>query len=78
MKTAISIPDKVFTKAERYAKINGMSRSQLFTIAVQQYVETDQFNEVTDKLNEVYSDEPNGLERDLSVMQANTVFSEEW
>jgi len=40
MKTAISIPDDVFAQAERVAKRLGLSRSELFTKAVQAYMAT--------------------------------------
>lgn len=40
MKTAISIPDEVFAEAERVARRLGMSRSELFTKAVQAYLQT--------------------------------------
>jgi hypothetical protein len=40
MKTAISIPDDVFEQAERAAKRLGLSRSELFTRAVKEYLGT--------------------------------------
>jgi predicted transcriptional regulator len=36
MKTAISIPDDVFERAERLAKLVGKSRSQLYCDAVRE------------------------------------------
>jgi hypothetical protein len=38
MKTAISIPDEVFAEVERGAKRLGISRSELFTRAVREYL----------------------------------------
>ena len=38
MKTAISIPDDVFERAERLARHTKKSRSQLFSEAVREYV----------------------------------------
>ena len=46
MKTAISVPDEVFRRAERYAKKLGLSRSELFTRAVQRYIAEHQAEEV--------------------------------
>jgi metal-responsive CopG/Arc/MetJ family transcriptional regulator len=40
MKTAISIPDEVFEQAEQAAKRLGLSRSELFTRAVQAFLAT--------------------------------------
>ncbi|MCI5211777.1 MAG: ChpI protein, partial [Candidatus Electrothrix sp. ATG2] len=34
MKTAISIPDKLFTAADQYAKKHGFSRSSLYAKAL--------------------------------------------
>ncbi len=39
MKTAISIPDVTFLKAEERAKKLGLNRSQFFTIAIASYLE---------------------------------------
>ena len=39
MKTAISIPDETFQRVERRAASLGMSRSELFTKAVQRYLD---------------------------------------
>jgi hypothetical protein len=38
MKTAISVPDEVFRQAEQAAKRLGVSRSELFTRAVREYL----------------------------------------
>jgi hypothetical protein len=46
MKTAISIPDSVFRRAERYARKLGLSRSQLFTRALEAYLADAQAVEV--------------------------------
>lgn len=46
MKTAISIPDEVFRRAERFARKHGVSRSELFTRAVQRFLEQYQAQEV--------------------------------
>lgn len=38
MKTAISVPDETFTRAERRARMLGMTRSQFYTQAAQRYL----------------------------------------
>jgi Arc/MetJ family transcription regulator len=40
MKTAISVPDPLFRQAEREAKRLGVSRSELFTRALRDYLGT--------------------------------------
>lgn len=39
MKTAISLPDELFTRAERAAASRGISRSQLYATAVARYLD---------------------------------------
>lgn len=40
MKTAVSVPDEVFERAERAAKRLGLSRSELFTRAIVAFLST--------------------------------------
>ena len=56
MKTAISIPDEVFKKAERISKRLGVSRSELFTRAMQEYLGVQRDTAVTDSYNEAFDD----------------------
>ena len=51
MKTAISIPDDVFTRADALARELKQSRSQLYTRAVREYVARHSADEVTAALN---------------------------
>lgn len=59
MKTAISVPDETFRAAERTAEQFGWSRSQLYSRAVQEFLERQGEDPVTAALNEV-ADEMNG------------------
>lgn len=47
MKTAISIPDELFSKAERLARKSGKSRSQLYQEALSEYILRRDPREVT-------------------------------
>lgn len=52
MKTAISIPDDVFQKAEQLARREGRSRSDVYSSAVREYVArygTDDLTETIDR-----------------------------
>ena len=51
MKTAISIPGNVFTLADRFAKRMRMSRSELYTHAVQEYLDEHRHARVKEKRN---------------------------
>ncbi len=46
MKTAVSIPDAIFERAERVAKKLGVSRSELFTRALERFVESHRASEI--------------------------------
>ena len=77
MKTAISLPDELFEEAEALAEDRGVSRSELYATALAEYVAKHRDAEVTEKLNEVYTDEPSGLHAPLREAQARSV-GEEW
>jgi metal-responsive CopG/Arc/MetJ family transcriptional regulator len=53
MKTAISIPDDIFEKAERLARRAKRSRSELFAAALAEYVARHSPDEVTEAMNRV-------------------------
>ena len=78
MKTAISIPDKLFRKADQYAKSHGVSRSQLYAKAVAQFLEQHPADHITKQLNEVYSTEPSKLNNTISTLQFSSIEKEEW
>ena len=54
MKTAISVPDPVFRLVERARKQLGISRSQLFTKAVVEFLATRRGAEVTQSYDRVF------------------------
>ena len=56
MKTAISLPDTLFSKAEETAKSMGIPRSQLYTKALEDYLERLQEDNLTENYNKVYSE----------------------
>ncbi len=55
MKTAISISDDLFNKAEKTAKRLGIPRSQLFAKALEEFLQARDRESVTDRLNQVYT-----------------------
>lgn len=54
MKTAVSIPDKLYTQAEELAEAMGLPRSQLFARALEEFLKTHRREAVTEKLDQVY------------------------
>ena len=53
MKTAVSIPDEIFEKAERLARRSKRSRSELFSAALSEYVARHAADEVTEAMDRV-------------------------
>ena len=53
MKTAVSLPDRVYREAEGYAKRTRKSRSQLYAEALVEYLARHAPDEVTEAMNQV-------------------------
>ena len=56
MKTAVSVPDHVFRRAERYAKRMRKSRSRLYADALAEYLARHAPDDVTEAMNRVVGD----------------------
>ena len=78
MKTAISIPEEVFQSAESLAKRLGMSRSQLYTAAVNEYVSRRQDRRITAILDSIYEEEDSFLPPGIITLQVGSLSREEW
>ena len=78
MKTAISLPDDLFESADVLAKRLGLSRSELYATAVAEYLAKHRDEDVTGRLNEVFADEPSGIDPALRSAQARSVSAAEW
>ena len=53
MKTAVSIPDEIFERAEHLARRAGRSRSDMYSTALKEYIERHAPEDVTDAMNRV-------------------------
>ena len=53
MKTAVSIPDDIFERAERLVRRERRSRSEVYAAALDEYVARHAHDEVTDGMNRV-------------------------
>ena len=80
MKTAISIPDPIFESAEKLAKRLGISRSQLYSKAVDSLVEQHRYNGVTEQLDAVYevNTDASRLPQDAETLQLHSLAGDEW
>ena len=56
MKTAISIPDKIFKEIEKFAKEHNYSRSEVFAVAAKEFIEKLKSRQLLELLNKVYTD----------------------
>ena len=54
MKTAVSLPERLYKDAEKAAKSMGIPRSQLFAKALEEYISHHKRENVTEKLDEIY------------------------
>jgi metal-responsive CopG/Arc/MetJ family transcriptional regulator len=52
MKTAISIPDQLYHKADRLAAKMQLSRSRLYVIAIERFVKEHQKEKITQDIND--------------------------
>ena len=78
MKTAISIPEEVFQSAGALAKRLGMSRSQLCTAAINEYVNRRQDRQITTILDSIYEEEDSFLPSDIIRLQVGSLSHGEW
>jgi metal-responsive CopG/Arc/MetJ family transcriptional regulator len=78
MKTAISIPDPLFQAAEQFAKRMGLSRSELYSVALQEYLQAHKREQITQQLDAVYVDEDSSLDPLFVKLQAHTLSEENW
>lgn len=78
MKTAISLPDSVFEQAESLAQQLGVSRSELYTKALQAYLKRHHHDQILLKLNGVYATESSELDPVMARMQFMSLPHEDW
>ena len=78
MKTAISIPDRIYTDAERLCRRLKKSRSQVYTEAVTEYVARHDPQAVTEAMNRVCEAIDTRSDPAISAMAKRTLRNVEW
>lgn len=82
MKTAISIPDDIFSAADQFAQRSGLSRSELYTTAIVAYLKDHSRQSVTERLDEVYADEEAAVSSQLDpvhqALQLQSIAQKDW
>jgi hypothetical protein len=77
MKVAISVPNPIFEAAERIGERLNMSRSQLYSLAVEGFVKTHRGKDIREALEAVYGSEPSELDPVMEQLQFEAL-REEW
>ena len=78
MKTAVSLPDDLFSLAETAARRLRISRSQLYATALTEYLNREQTDAITERLNEVYSLHYAKVDPLLNAAQLASIEPETW
>jgi metal-responsive CopG/Arc/MetJ family transcriptional regulator len=78
MKVAISVPDSVFKAAERVSKRMRISRSHLYSKAVEAYVKEHSEDEITERLDAVYAKLSSKLDPALEALSLEVLRREKW
>ena len=65
IKTAISIDKSLFAQANALARKLKVSRSRLFVLALEDFIQEQENRELLEKINAVYADEPDESEKVL-------------
>jgi metal-responsive CopG/Arc/MetJ family transcriptional regulator len=78
VKKCISIPESVFLKAEKAAGRQGVSRSELYSMALESYLRKERENEVTEDINSVCEQVDTSLDPGLAAMQEAAWPGEDW
>jgi metal-responsive CopG/Arc/MetJ family transcriptional regulator len=78
MKTAVSLPDELFRRAEASAKKLRISRSKLYATALSEYLERHRAESVTERLNQVYSKHESKLDPALENAVLQKLAKDRW
>jgi predicted transcriptional regulator len=78
MKTAISIPDEVFRRAERAAKRLGISRSELYTKAITDFLGVRRDSAITASYDEAFGANEDDIARFRRANTTRQLLAVEW
>ena len=78
MKTAVSIPDEVFARAEKLARRTRTSRSRLFSNALREYLARHAPDEVTEAIDRVCAEAGNRQDPFVTEAARRVLEQTEW
>ncbi len=78
MKTAVSITDSLFDRAEKYARKTKLSRSRLYSEALEDYLDRREKNKIIDQINRVCENVDTSVDPILFKMALMSLPKDEW
>ena len=78
MKTAVSLPERVFKEAERFARRQKKSRSQLYAEALAEYLAGHAPNDITEAMNAVSDHLDTSIDKFKNVAARKVLLKESW
>lgn len=78
MKTAVSIPDAVFDAADRFARRHGLSRSEVYTRALERLLADEPDQAITARLDAVHSRTDGSIEPVWAASRMRGLDPEPW
>jgi len=78
MKTAIYIDQELFDKAEGFSHAADISRSKLYCTAISEYIQNHTQDNITERLNNYYSNHESRLDDGLKEAAYRLLNKEDW
>jgi predicted transcriptional regulator len=78
MKTAILVPDDLFERAAKFAEREKISRSTLFSKALEDYLDRHESDSITENLNAVYRSRASSIDPVLYRTALASLPQEDW
>jgi metal-responsive CopG/Arc/MetJ family transcriptional regulator len=78
MKTAISLPNDLFVLADEFARSLGISRSELYTMALREYIQSHVYVDLTERINAACATLETQLPADIADTTRRKLLEAEW
>ncbi len=79
METAISLPNKLFYNAEKYAEKHGLSRSELYATAVSEFIQKKRIKkDITQRINKICDTIDTSLNPQIKTASKWILTNSEW
>jgi metal-responsive CopG/Arc/MetJ family transcriptional regulator len=78
MKTAISVQTNLYKRAEKFAKDKKISRSKLYSDAVQDYLDKHESERIIERINKVCEEVDTSIDPIWKEAQSRVLVKEEW